>query len=148
MPLHLDLRAGTVSGQPILGRTVAEVRAALGPPDYVEHYPRRIDLGYGKNSAPKVEVVLNGTAWSLEFAAPDDTETRLGRLLSATPRVLQQRIAKLYAQAFHLTRTYHCDPKGCFGLFESRDGQRRIIFGISSGRRYVGLQLSHPPPGA
>lgn len=146
MPLHLDLAAGTVSGQPVLGRTAAQVRTALGPPDYVEHYPRRIDLGYGENAAPKVEVIINGTAWALEFGAPADTETRVGRLLTVPPLTLQRKIAAAYPTAFRVTRSYRCDAKGCFGLFVSRDGQRRIIFGISRGSRYVGLQLSHPPP--
>jgi hypothetical protein len=146
VPLHLDLAAGTVAGQPILGRSAAEVRSALGPPGFVEHYPRRADLGYGPRTAPRLEVILNGTAWALEFEGPDDTEARLGRLLAIAPRALQRRIAAVYPQAFRLTRSYHCDAKGCFGLFASADGTRRIIFGISSGRRYVGLQLSHPPP--
>ena len=43
-------------------------------------------------------------------------------------------------------RAYRCDVKGCFGLFYSADGERRIIFGIAYGKRYVGLQLRNPPP--
>jgi hypothetical protein len=146
IPLQLDLAAGTVNGHPILGHTEAEVRSALGPPDYVEHFPRRIDLGYGTNKASKVEVIITGTAWALDFAAPDDTEAKLGRLLTVPPRVLQQRIARVYANAFRLVRSYRCDVKGCFGLFYSADGERRIIFGIAYKRRYVGLQLRNPPP--
>ena len=92
-------------------------------------------------------MILNGTAWALEFGAADDSEARLGQLLKLAPRALQQRITADYAQAFRLTRSYRCDAKGCFGLFVSRDGERRIIFGISRSRRYVGIQLSHPPPG-
>jgi hypothetical protein len=145
--LHFDLAAGTVSGVPVLGTTVAEVRAALGPPEYVEHCPRRIDLGYGPARSPKVEVILNGTAWAIEFGAADDTETRLGRVLALAPRALEGRIAAIYAKDVRLVRSYRCDRKGCFGLFDSRDGERRIIFGISGGRRYVGVQLRNPPPG-
>jgi hypothetical protein len=144
--LHFDLAAGTVSGVPVLGRTVAQVRSALGPPDYVERYPRRVDLGYGPSRSPKVEVILDGTAWAVEFGAMDDTEARAGRVLSLTPRALQARIEAVYPKAFRLVRGYRCDAKGCFGLFYSRDGRRRIIFGISGSRRYVGLQLRNPPP--
>ena len=147
MSLHFDLAAGTVSGVPVLGRTVAQVRAALGPPAYVERYPQRVDLGYGPTRSPVVEVILNGTAWAIEFGATDDTEARLGRVLAVAPRALQARIGTIYAKAFRLVRGYRCDAKGCFGLFYSRDGERRVIFGISRGRRYVGVQLRNPPPG-
>ena len=146
MPLHFDLAAGTVSGVPILGRSAAQVRAALGPPDYVERYPRRVDLGYGPAGAPNVEVILNGTVWALEFGAVGDTEARTGHVLVLRSRDLQARIAATYPKAFRLVRGYRCDTKGCFGVFYSRDRTRRIIFGISDGRRYVGLQLRNPPP--
>jgi hypothetical protein len=145
-PLHFDLAAGTVSGHAVLGRPVAAIRTSLGPPDYVEHYPHRIDLGYGVNAAPRVEVIFNGTAWALEFGDPADVEAKLGRVLTVPPLTLQRRIAVTYAAEFRLVRSYHCDAKGCFGLFFSRDGLRRVIFGISRGKRYVGLQLTNPPP--
>jgi hypothetical protein len=147
-PLHFDLVAGTVARHAILGRPVAAIRSSLGPPDYVEHYPRRIDLGYGVNAAPRVEVIFNGTAWSLEFGDPTDIEVRLGRVLTVAPRALQGEIATTYAGAFRLVRSYHCDPKGCFGIFFNKDGSRRVIFGISRGRRYVSLQLTSPPTGS
>jgi hypothetical protein len=140
--LHIDLGTGTVAGSRILGQTVAAVRAELGAPDYVEHYPRRMDLGYGRKSAPRVEVIFNGTAWAMVFYDRGDVDTRLGRPLTLSPQALQQRFAKAYAGLFRLTRSYHCDVKGCFGLFVSADGGRRVIFGISRGRRYIGLQLT------
>ncbi len=141
----IDLAAGTVDGHPVLGRSVAAVRSSLGLADYVERYTRRIDLGYGPRTRPRLEVIFNGTAWALEFEDPNDTEAKLGRLLGLSPQTLQARIARLYSGAFRLVRSYRCDPKGCFGLFFSRDGVRRVIFGISRGHRYVGLQLTHPP---
>ena len=141
----IDLAAGTVDGHPVLGRTVAAVRSSLGPADYSERYTRRIDLGYGPRARPRAEVIFNGTAWALVFEDSHDDEAKLGRLLELTPQALQARIARRYAGTFRLVRSYRCDPKGCFGLFFSRDGVRRVIFGISRGRRYVGLQLTHPP---
>ena len=111
----------------------------------MERYPRRVDLGYGTRTKPRLEVIFNGTAWALELEDPQATEARLGRLLQVTPQALQARFARVYAGAFRLVRSYRCDPKGCFGLFVSRDGARRVIFGISRGRRYVGLQSTHPP---
>ena len=146
MSLQFDLAAGSVSGMPVLGRTAAQVRAAYGPPDYVEHYPRRLDLGYGPRRSPEVELILNGTVWAVEFRALGDAEARAGRVLMLTPRALQARIATIYANAFRLVRSYRCDEKGCFGLFYSRSGERRIIFGISGAHRYVGLQLRNPQP--
>lgn len=144
-PLHFDLAAGTVSGHAVLGRPVAAIRSSLGPPDYVEHYTHRVDLGYGVNAAPRVEVIFNGTAWALEFGDPTDVEAKLGRVLTVPPRTLQRQIAAAYSGVFRLVRSYHCDAKGCFGLFSSKDGSRRVIFGISRGKRYVGLQLTSPP---
>ena len=147
-PLHFDLAAGTLAGRPVLGRTVAAVRSSIGPPDYVEHYAHRVDLGYGVNAAPRVEVIFNGTAWALEFGDPADVEAKLGRVLAVPPGTLQRRIGARYAGVLRLARSYHCDAKGCFGLFFNRDGSRRVIFGISRGRRYVGLQLTNPPTGS
>ena len=97
------------------------------------------------NASPRVEVIFNGTAWALEFGDPADIEARLGRVLTVTPQVLQRQIAATYGTAFRLVRSYRCDAKGCFGLFFSKDGLRRVIFGISRGRRYLGLQLTNPP---
>jgi hypothetical protein len=97
------------------------------------------------NAAPRVEVIFNGTAWALEFGDPADVEAKLGRVLTITPTALQRRIAATYAGTFRLVRSYRCDAKGCFGLFFNKDGSRRVIFGISRGKRYVGLQLTNPP---
>jgi hypothetical protein len=144
-PLHFDLATGTIAGHAVLGRPPAAIRSSLGPPNYVERYTHRVDLGYGVNAAPRVEVIFNGTAWALEFGDPTDVEARLGPVLTVTPASLQRRIAATYADAFRLVRSYHCDAKGCFGLFVSKDGLRRVIFGISRGKRYVGLQLTNPP---
>jgi hypothetical protein len=146
VPLQFDLAEGTVSGKPILGLTEPQVRAALGRPDSVEHFPVRIDLVYGPREARRVEVIITHTAWALEFGSTDDVEAKLGRVLTVPPRVLQARIARVYANAFRLVRSYRCDVKGCFGLFYSSDGERRIIFGVAYGKRYVGLQLRNPPP--
>lgn len=139
--LHVDLAAGTVNGVPLLGRTPAAIRSALGPPDYVERYPRRVDLGYGSRTTPRVEVIVDGTAWALQFADPGDTDARLGPLLARPPRALQREIAATYGAVFRLVRSYRCDPKGCYGEFASRDGRRRLLFGVSRRHRYVNLRL-------
>jgi hypothetical protein len=141
----IDLLTGTVDGRPVLGNTAAVVRRNLGAPDYTERYAIRVDLGYGARARPRLEVIVTGTAWALELEDPADREAKLGRLLELTPRRLQARIARVYPGVFRLVRSYRCDRKGCFGLFFNRDGSRRLIFGISGGRRYVGLQLTHPP---
>jgi hypothetical protein len=73
-PLHFDLAAGTISGHAVLGRPVSAIRSSLGPPDYVEHYTHRIDLGYGVNAAPRVEVIFDRHTSGL--AAPDRGNVR------------------------------------------------------------------------
>lgn len=145
--LHFDLAGGTVAGVPVLGKTAPAIRSSLGPPSYVERYRRRVDLGYGPKAAPRVEVIVNGTAWALEFVDPGDTETRLGRILELPPAAMERRIAERYRSVFHRIRGYRCDPKGCFGEFRDQTGARRLLFGVSRGRRYVNLQLTHPPTG-
>jgi len=145
VPLHIDLARGTLDGRPVFGLSEAAITSSLGPPSYVEHYTRRVDLGYGSRSRPRVEVIVTGTAWAIELEDPADVEARLGLLLALPPTALQARIAARYAGVFRLVRSYHCDAKGCFGLFWNRDGSRRIIFGTSRGHRYVGLQLTQHP---
>jgi hypothetical protein len=146
-PLHFDLAAATIAGHALLGATPAAIRSRLGPPDFLEHYTRRVDLGYGSRARPRVEVIVNGTAWAYELEDPTDVEAKLGRVLELPPKTLQQRIVSTYPADFQLVRSYHCDAKGCFGLFLSSSGERRLIFGISRGRRYLGLQLTQPPTG-
>jgi hypothetical protein len=145
--LHFDLAHGTVAGVPVLGRSVAAIRSSLGPPDYVERYRRRVDLGYGSRAAPRVEVIANGTAWALAFVDAGDTEARLGPILRLAPRAMERRIATRYGGVFHRIRRYHCDVRGCFGTFLDGTRTRRLLFGIARGRRYVDLQLVHPPNG-
>ena len=144
-PLHVDLLRGAVNGSPVLGRSVAAVRGLLGRPDYVERYARRVDLGYGARSRPRIEVIFNGTAWAIELEDPADVESRLDRPLLLSSQRLQALIARRYAGAFALTRRYHCDAKGCFGIFVSRDGDRRLLFGVSHRHRFLSLQLTQPP---
>ena len=140
-----DFAHGTVDGHPVFGQSVPAIEAGLGRPDYVEHFTRRVDLGYGARSRPRVEVIVNGTAWAIELESPSDVEARLGRLLELTPQALQTRIADRYAGVFPLGRSYHCDVKGCFGRFFNSNRSRRIIFGRTRGHTYVGLQLTNPP---
>jgi hypothetical protein len=143
--VHFDLAQATVDGHPIFGRSVAAIRSSLGPPDYVERYAHRVDLGYGARSRPRLEVIFNGTAWAIELEDPGAVEAQLGRPLALAPQALQTLIARRYAGLLRLVRAYRCDPKGCFGLFFNTDGSRRVIFGVSRGHRYIGLQLTHPP---
>ena len=112
-PLQFDLAAGTIAGHAVLGRPVAAIRSSLGPPDYTERYAHRIDLGYGVNAAPRVEVIFNGTAWALEFGDPTDVEAKLGRVLTVTPQTLSSAGSpRRTPRRFRLARSYHCDAKG------------------------------------
>jgi hypothetical protein len=142
MSLHIDLARGQVEGHPVLGRPAEAITCALGPPSYVEHYPVRVDIGYGQRFRPRIEVIVTGTAWSIELEDPSDVDARLGSLLGLAPSVLQARIRTRLAQSFHPVRAYRCDAKGCFGVFASADGSRRLLFGRTRGHTFVSLQLT------
>jgi hypothetical protein len=141
MPLHIDLGHGRVEGHPLLGRPAAAITRALGTPSFVEHYPVRVDLGSGPSSRPRIEVIVTGTAWSIEVEDPSDVDARLGALLELSPAQLQARIRARLAQHFRLVRSYRCEAKGCFGVFDSADGSRRLLFGTTRRHTFVSLQL-------
>jgi hypothetical protein len=101
-----------------------------------------VDLGYGPRSRPSVEVIVTGTTWSIELEDPGDVDARLGALLELSPAALQARIRARLAPGFHLVRSYRCDAKGCFGVFDSADGSRRLLFGRTRGHAFVSLQLT------
>ena len=137
--LVVSLAGFTLDGHRLLGLAPAAVRAALGRPTRVERYPRRLDLVYGS----RFEVVTTGRAWSVAVFDPTVSEPRLGRPLALPPRELERRIRAAYP--LREQRRYRCDAKGCFGTFLAAGGRRRLIYGVSGGRRYLALQ-SWPLP--
>ena len=140
--LTVSVPGGALNGTPVLGTTVPEAEAAFGAPTSVETYPNRRDLAY----RGRFELIFAGpsadpaaqTAWGVLVIDPDATAPRLGRFLSVPPRTLERRLRTL---GLREVRRYRCDRRGCFGTFFTRDGKRRVIYGLlERRRRYLGVQ--------
>src|SRR3954454_14194111 len=70
--LSVDLASGRVDGHRVLGRTIAQVTAALGRPDFHAGPRSRYRIGYGTVRDFSAEVLFRPTggverAWSLVF---------------------------------------------------------------------------------
>lgn len=120
--VHVALATGRVDGHVILGRTQAQVRAVLGRPLAIDRFPVRRDLRFRG-----IEVIFGDGVHASAYVVP-----------GAAPAVERQR---LLATGLREERRYRCDAKGCFGTFFTRDGRRRVIYGVSRGKPYLGEQL-------
>lgn len=110
-------------GLALLGLTPAAVAARLGRPVSVERYPVRRDFRYRR-----FEVIFgDGRHASAFLATPTDR-----------PAAVRATLAGV--STLHETRRYHCDAKGCFGLFALSDNKRRVIYGLNRGKPYLGVQ--------
>jgi hypothetical protein len=124
--VHVALATGRVDGSVVLGRSLARVEAVLGRPARVERYPVRVDLRFGG-----IEVIFGDGAHASAYVVP-----------SAPPSVVRPR---LQAAGLVEERRYRCDARGCFGTFFTRGRRRRVIYGLSRGRPYVGEQVWPEP---
>ena len=70
----------------------------------------------------------------------------LGALLSAQRVEVRQALRNHYGDAYKASRPYSCGKQAgsCYGIFSSKDGRRKITFGLfaSSKIRYVNLWLT------
>jgi hypothetical protein len=124
--LQIALASGRVDGQIVLGRSIARVERLLGPPSRVERFPVRRDLRYAG-----IEVIF-GDGRHVSSLLVDDPRIAL------PPGAMQQRLRG--TAGLRESRPYHCDAKGCFGTFFTTDRARRVIYGVTRGRPYVGIQ--------
>jgi hypothetical protein len=124
--VHVALASGRVDGRVVLGRTAATVEAVLGRPSGVERYPVRRDLRFRG-----IEVIFGDGVHASAYVVP-----------SAAPRAVRLR---LRAAGLVEERRYRCDARGCFGTFFTRDRERRVIYGVSGGRPYLGEQVWPQP---
>jgi hypothetical protein len=139
---RLDLGSGTVNGQPILGRGVAQVEAALGRPDRVRtssisNGHREPTLWYG-GTRPTTAALLVRFGWrqhrlraiSLVWHGRGPDDARLGRLLSLQPEELQRRVAAAYG-GYRVSVGYGTEPeRGCSGSFTAAGGAVELAFGL------------------
>jgi len=130
----VDLASGRVDGRPILGRTVAQVTAALGRPDFHVGPLSRHRIGYGTPSDFSTEVIFRRSggverAWSIVFERGPARDVKVGNLLQQSA-ALQKAVLAQYGTTFRLVRSYACKHKTeCSGEFAARNGPIHLTFG-------------------
>jgi hypothetical protein len=130
----VDLANGRVDGHPVLGRTVAQVTAALGRPDFYLGPRSSYRIGYGTQRNFSTEVFFRRSgavqrAWSIVFERGPVRDLKVGDLLQRSA-ALQKAILAKYGTTFRLVRAYACKSKvACAGEFAARNGPFHLIFG-------------------
>ena len=126
--LHVAWATGRMDGHVVLGRSAAQVEAIFGAPLSVERYPVRRDLRYRR-----FEVIFgDGRHASAILVTAVSAPQAFRRGLQALPGLRE-------------SRRYHCDARGCFGTFFTRDHRLRVIYGLNRGQPYAGAQVWPQP---
>lgn len=130
----VDLASGQVDGKQILGRTIAEVTAALGRPDFRIGTTSRCRIGWGTPSRFSTEVIFRRSggvqhARSIVFERGPVHDAKVGNLLQPST-ALQRAIVAKYGTTFKLVRPYACKTEmRCVGEFAARSGPLHLTFG-------------------
>jgi hypothetical protein len=133
----VNLANGRIDGHSILGRTVAQVTAALGRPDFRVGPASRHRIGYGTPSDFSTEVIFRRSggverAWSIVFDGGAVRDVKVGNLLQRSA-ALQNAVLAHYGTTFKLVRAYACKNKTeCSGEFAARNGPIHLTFGTQS----------------
>ena len=134
-PGHMvDLASGRVDGHSVLGRTVAQVTAALGRPDFRVGPGSRYRIGYGTPSDFSTEVIFRRSggadrAWSIVFERGPVRDFKVGDLLQPSA-AFQKDVLAQYGTTFRLARPYACKhTTECSGEFAARNGPIHVTFG-------------------
>jgi hypothetical protein len=130
----VDLTTGRMDGHLILGRTVAEVTAVLGRPDFRSGPRSSYRIGWGARPDFAVEVIFRPSggverAWSIAFERGPVRDVRLGDLLGRSSAALQSAVRSRYADTFKLLRPFACKNGRCVGEFAARSGTIHVTFG-------------------
>jgi hypothetical protein len=130
----VNLANGRVDGHLVLGRTVAQVTAALGRPDFRVGPRSRHRIGYGTQSDFSTEVIFRRSggverAWSIVFERAPARDVKVGDLLQRSA-ALQKAVLARYGTTYRLTRFYACKhTTECSGEFAARNGPIHLTFG-------------------
>ena len=146
---RLDLRTGAVDGHPIFGRTPAQVKEALGRPDWtwskkLTSVLRSWTFGYGGTSLIDADLRVRfkrrpgerqgePRATRLTYRAPNLVDAQIGNVLRLQPIELERRIAARYGSTYRRGVHYGSNPArlGCTGTFRARRSKIRLSFGLS-----------------
>jgi hypothetical protein len=154
---RLDLSGPTVNGEPIFGRGVAEVTAALGKPERIAYFSstnghREPTLFYGGATQGSAALLVRFgwrqqrlRAISLSYQSPSLVDARLGHVLRMQPPELDRRIAATYGHQYTLSTPYGSQPaRGCLAVFETRDRAVQLSLSLDPRRpSRLSLVLHH-----
>jgi hypothetical protein len=138
---RVSLASGELDGRQVLGRSIAEVTAMLGKPDFRSGSLRRPRIGWGRPDNFTFAVLFRPVdgrlrASTLVFERGTIRDDRVGNLLSRTPKSLQAAIASRYGTELVLVRPYQCRTRAglCVGEFKTTAAKFHVTFGRSIGR--------------
>ena len=137
---RVSLATGELDGRQVLGRSIAEVTAVLGKPDFTSGPRRRLRVGWGRPDDFTLAVLFSPVdgrlrARTLVFERGTVRDDRVGNLLARTPKSLQAAIASRYGSELVLVRRYQCRTRGlCVGEFKTTDASLHVTFGRTIGR--------------
>ncbi|HZP72958.1 MAG TPA: hypothetical protein VFA97_06220 [Gaiellaceae bacterium] len=155
---QLDLATLTVAGEPILGKTPAQVRAILGPPALVRPNAQSTngigipEYRYGGTKQAtlglSVTFIKHGSqiaANGLYFQSPSLVDAKLGHLLRVQPATLQQQVERTYGSRYRLSESYGGAQLQCSGTFRVRGSAKGFTFGLNPyrpSRPYLDIQAN------
>lgn len=137
---RIDLATLEVNGSPILGRTPAEVEAALGRPAVYRPHDPSFRYGGTLPSTMGLQVTFakhgsKTVARHLYYTSPSLVDAKLGHILRVDPRVLEQRIERTYGATYARRIGYGAQPGlGCTAAIGLRSSAGGLSIGVDPYR--------------